>query len=108
MPNLRAIKCAAVRFSNGAVHFGTIHAQCVMEAVEDFGSWNNAADNMIWEGFVTHGGELLNREAALTRAAELKQLDREHFTAEAIACGTLGEDEPPVLESIAFENTRAF
>ena len=99
--NPRSIKSACVAFKNGSLYTGAIHAHCIMDAIEkgEFTNDEEAWDAILTEGFITHGGEVLNRADAYARAAELKSFDKEAYDNDVSDCRSLCHE----LETYAYE-----
>lgn len=104
--NPRAIKGACITFANGKTLVNGCHGVCLSEAValgwyEDI---DPAFDAITFEGFATHGGELLTRAEAFKRAEELRSFDvaeyRRITNEEREQCGRAGGDW---LESVNYE-----
>ena len=105
-PKLSGIKGACVTFANGKTLVNGCHGVCISEAVSLgwYDSIDTAFEAMTFEGFVTHSGEMLNREDAFKRAEQLRAFDvaeyRRITEEETRLCGRSGGDW---LESVNYE-----
>ena len=102
--NPRAIKAPCVTFSDGRTREGSCHGVCVLDAIRAgwFDSEEAAFSAIRIEGFITHGGEILSREDALTRAVELREMTRAHYERAARESGVKGPAD--WLESLTYDD----
>jgi ribosomal protein S18 acetylase RimI-like enzyme len=102
----RAIKSAAIQLAtkDAPIYEGSMHYLAQKKAQEALGRELSPYDFV--DGFITNEGEFLTREAAYTRAIQLKQMEPTKALEEGISYDQSGREG--LLESVTFDGIRQF